>query len=60
MCQAVEEYRQKFNPKARLVVVQMTADKNTIADPNDPLSLNVVGFDTSAPKVISDFIAERF
>ncbi len=29
------------------------------ADPNDPGMLDVVGFDTSTPAVLSDFAAER-
>jgi len=31
----------------------------TIADPNDPGMLDVVGFDTAAPQLIADFAAGR-
>jgi 60 kDa SS-A/Ro ribonucleoprotein len=34
----------------------MTSNGFTLADPNDRGMLDVVGFDTSAPAVISDFI----
>lgn len=53
--QALQRYREKFNPNARLVVVGMTATNFTIADPSDTGSLDVVGFDASAPRVIQDF-----
>lgn len=52
--QALREYRRGF-PGARLCVVGMVSNGFTIADPNDPGMLDVVGFDTSAPQVISDF-----
>ena len=40
---------------ARLVVVGMVANGFTIADPNDPGMLDVVGFDTATPQLISEF-----
>jgi 60 kDa SS-A/Ro ribonucleoprotein len=40
----------------RQVVVGMTATEFTIADPADKLSMDVVGFDASAPNVIADFV----
>lgn len=57
--QALEQYRQKMGINARLVVVGMTSSGFTIADPSDAGSLDVVGFDTSAPQIISDFSAGR-
>jgi 60 kDa SS-A/Ro ribonucleoprotein len=53
--QALAEYREKMGIPARLVVVGMVANKFTIADPNDAGMLDVVGFDASAPDVISGF-----
>jgi 60 kDa SS-A/Ro ribonucleoprotein len=53
---ALEEYRQKMGIDARLVSVAMAATEYTVADPNDPRQLDVVGFDTSVPNVMSDFI----
>lgn len=55
--QALNQYRQKFTKDAKMVVVGMNSNEFTIADPSDPLQLDVVGFDTSAPNVISAFIA---
>jgi len=53
--QAIQQYRQKTGIPAKLVVVGMTATGFSIADPNDAGMLDVVGFDTAAPNIISDF-----
>lgn len=53
--QALERYRQKMSIDARLVVVGMTATEFTIADPSDPGMLDIAGFDSAVPSVISDF-----
>ena len=54
--QALEEYRQRMGIPARLVVVGMVSNGFSIADPEDGGMLDVVGFDTATPNVISDFI----
>ena len=54
--QALREYRTRFVDDAKGVVVGMTSNGFTIADPNDRGMLDVVGFDASAPAVIADFI----
>jgi 60 kDa SS-A/Ro ribonucleoprotein len=53
--QALRAYRQARGIPAKLVVVGMTSNGFTIADPNDAGMLDVVGFDTATPPVISDF-----
>jgi 60 kDa SS-A/Ro ribonucleoprotein len=53
--QALRTYRQARGIPAKLVVVGMTSNGFTIADPNDAGMLDVVGFDTATPPVISDF-----
>jgi 60 kDa SS-A/Ro ribonucleoprotein len=58
--QALQTYRNQHGPGARMAVVGMTATKFSIADPKDPGMLDLVGFDSSAPKVLSDFIAGKF
>lgn len=55
--QALDEYRQKSGHDAKGVVVGMTATEFSIADPNDPGMLDVVGFDSAAPSLISEFVA---
>ncbi len=54
--QALRQYRSEFVGDAKAVVVGMTSNGFTLADPNDRGMLDVVGFDTSAPAVIADFI----
>jgi 60 kDa SS-A/Ro ribonucleoprotein len=55
---ALRDYRQKTGINAKLVVVGMVSNGFTIADPSDEGMLDVVGFDTSAPGVISNFSRE--
>lgn len=54
--QALVSYRQHSGRDAKLVVCGMVANNFTIADPNDAGMLDVVGFDTSTPAVIADFV----
>lgn len=53
--QALEEYRQQSGIPARLVVAAMTPTRFTVADPTDPGSLDVSGFDTATPATIAGF-----
>jgi 60 kDa SS-A/Ro ribonucleoprotein len=53
--QALRDYRQASGVDARLVVVGMVSNGFSIADPADPGMLDVVGFDTATPQLISDF-----
>jgi 60 kDa SS-A/Ro ribonucleoprotein len=53
--QALQEYRRASGIAARLVVVGMVANEFSIADPEDPGMLDVVGFDTATPQLISDY-----
>jgi 60 kDa SS-A/Ro ribonucleoprotein len=57
--QALRDYRQQTGIPARLVVVGMTSNGFTIADPDDAGMLDVVGFSTSTPSAIADFVADR-
>ena len=54
--QALREYREGMGIAAKLVVVGMTSNGFSIADPNDAGMLDVVGFDTATPAVISEFV----
>jgi len=53
--QALRAYRDARGIQAKLVVVGMTSNGFSIADPNDAGMLDVVGFDASSPPVIADF-----
>ena len=57
--QALAEYREKMGIAAKLVVVGMTSNGFTIADPNDAGMMDVVGFDSAAPQVISNFARDE-
>ena len=54
---ALEEYRREMGIDAKLIVVGMTSNCLTIADPKDLNTLNLAGFDTATPRLINDFIA---
>ncbi|XP_046844076.1 60 kDa SS-A/Ro ribonucleoprotein-like isoform X2 [Xenia sp. Carnegie-2017] len=41
---------------AKLIVVAMTSNGVTLADPDDPGMLDIVGFDSAAPQVMREFI----
>ena len=57
--QALRQYRERTGIPARMVTVSMTYNHSTIADPNDPLMLDVVGLDSNAVSLVGDFIAGR-
>lgn len=56
--QALQQYRQKMGIPAKLVVVGMVSNGFTIADPQDAGMLDVVGFGTDVPRVITDFMRD--
>jgi hypothetical protein len=54
---ALENYRRfSKNPNVKLIVVGMTSNCLTIADPNDRNTLNLAGFDTAMPEIIAMFV----
>jgi 60 kDa SS-A/Ro ribonucleoprotein len=53
--QALKQYRQQTGIPVRMVVVGMTSNGFTIADPNDPGMMDVVGFDPATSQAISEF-----
>jgi len=55
--EALYKYRNVTGIPARHAVVAMTANRFSIANPNDPLQLDVAGFDTATPGILSGFIA---
>ncbi|MDX9980032.1 MAG: TROVE domain-containing protein [Lentisphaeria bacterium] len=54
--QALRDYRQRMGINAKLVSVALSGDRFSVANPDDAGQLDVVGFDTATPNVISDFI----
>ena len=54
--EALAKYRRDHHrPDTRLAVAAFTSTGFSIADPNDPLNLDLVGFDTNMPSIISRF-----
>lgn len=56
VCQALEKYRKTFNPDAKIVVMSVTSRGYSMTDTKDPGSMDIVGFDPTAPQVANEFI----
>ncbi|CAB3398348.1 unnamed protein product [Caenorhabditis bovis] len=55
--EALKQYREKSGiHDARLIVMGMSATEFTIADPTDAGMLDIAGFDSAVPQIISEFI----
>jgi 60 kDa SS-A/Ro ribonucleoprotein len=54
--QALRQYRETMGIRAKLIVVGMTSNGFSIADPDDAGALDVVGFDSAVPTVMADFV----
>lgn len=54
--QALDAYRKATGIAAKLVVIAMAANSNSIADPNDAFQMDIAGFDASVPEVVTAFI----
>lgn len=57
--EALVDYRKKMGIESTFVSAAMTATEYSVSDPNDPLALSMVGFDTETPGVMSAFAAGR-
>lgn len=55
--EALKLYRDKTGIDARLVVLSTEASRNSIVDPSDKNSLDIAGFDSAAPSLLSEFSA---
>lgn len=53
--QALRAYRESSGINTRVAVVGMTATDFSIADPADPGMLDIAGFDSAVPNLITDF-----
>ncbi|KAK2193704.1 hypothetical protein NP493_8g08002 [Ridgeia piscesae] len=55
---ALRQYQQHSGiSDAKLIVVAMTSNEFTIADPNDPNMMDMAGFDSNGPQVMKDFVS---
>lgn len=56
--QILKEYRKAMNkPNCKMIVIGLTATGFTIADPKDPLMLDIAGFSPDITSVISNFVS---
>ena len=54
---ALQQYRTGMKmPQTKLLVVATQGSDYTIADPADPLMMDMCGFDSHGPKILQDFI----
>jgi 60 kDa SS-A/Ro ribonucleoprotein len=53
--QALSQYRAKMGIRAKLIVVGMTSNGFTIADPDDAGALDIAGMDSATPDVMNQF-----
>lgn len=52
------KYKKAINKDVKFITVSMSADNFSLADPNDPSMLDVIGFDMDHPSLINTFISE--
>lgn len=55
--QELEDYRRQHGP-TKTALIGMVANHATINKPNDPLCLEIVGFDSSAPQALEAFLRQ--
>lgn len=53
--QALKLHRNKFGTPTKLITVGMTSTGFSIADPSDPLMMDLIGFDANSPSIIGEF-----
>lgn len=58
--EALEKYRRETGIDARLIVLSTVASRNKVIDPNDKNSLDIAGFDSAAPQLMSSFARGEF
>lgn len=58
--EALEKYRRETGIDAKVIFLSTEATKNTLIDPNDPNSLDIAGFDSAAPQIVSAFARGEF
>eukprot|EP01092_Planopodium_desertum_P014510 TRINITY_DN7342_c0_g1_i1.p1 TRINITY_DN7342_c0_g1~~TRINITY_DN7342_c0_g1_i1.p1 ORF type:complete len:485 (-),score=74.43 TRINITY_DN7342_c0_g1_i1:81-1475(-) len=58
--QALRSYRKVMGIDAKMIVIGLGASEFSIADPLDPGMFDMVGFDTSGPEIINNFILGNF
>lgn len=57
--QALINYRKKMDISAKLIVIAMTSTGFSIADPDDAGMMDIAGFDSSMPQLITNFVSDE-
>lgn len=52
--EALRDYRQRMGIHARMQVIAVTSTGFSIADPDDPGTLDIAGFDSAVPRLLAD------
>lgn len=56
--QQLKKYRKAMNkPNCKMIVIGLTATQFTIADPKDPLMLDIAGFSPDITSIITNFVS---
>lgn len=58
--EALEKYRRETGIDAKVIFLSTEATPNTLIDPNDKNSLDIAGFDSAAPALVSAFARGEF
>lgn len=58
--EALEKYRRETGIDAKLIVLSTVASRNKVIDPKDKNSLDIAGFDSAAPQLMSSFARGDF
>lgn len=53
---ALQNYREAMSIDSKLIIVAMTSNGFTLADPEDRGMLDIAGFDSAAPNIIREFV----
>jgi 60 kDa SS-A/Ro ribonucleoprotein len=53
----LEKYRRQFNPNTKLISLATAANNVSVADQNDAGILDIAGFSSDVPSIVSKFIA---
>ena len=58
--QALRDYRKMYNKNAKLIVLATSSTQFSIANPDDPGMLDICGFSSDVPSLVSNFIRGSF
>ena len=53
--EALKMYREAMGLPAKLAVMAFSATQFSIADPEDPLMMDIAGLDSAVPRILRDF-----